>query len=99
MDECETIGVVEGWQGLGSQSNGPFPLWCLHRLAVPEDVCEFRLQSAGEPALLIVLRNVDVGKHGRQGRHRNLIASLLVLMMACLLTHRMPPFPISLLFD
>ena len=34
-----------------------------------------------------------------QGSKRNLIASLLILMMTCILAHRMPPFPISLLFD
>jgi hypothetical protein len=69
-------------------------------LAVPEDVCDFSLKPAGEPALLIVLRNDDVGKHWRKGRNGNLIEPMLLfLVMACVLTHRVPPLLISLIFD
>jgi len=100
LNEGDTIEGVKDREGLVSQSNGSSPLWFLHWLAVPEDVCEFSLKSAGEPALLIVLRNDSVGKHGRQGRHRKLITSmLLVLVMAGILTHRMPPLLLSLIFD
>src|SRR6266852_7856034 len=99
-NECDTIEVVKDCQGLVSQRNGSYPLWFLQWLAVPENICDFSLKSAGEPALLIMLCNDDVGKHWRKGRNGNLIEyMLLFLVMACILTHRMPPLPISLIFD
>ncbi len=85
LNECDTIEVVKGCQGLVSQSDGSSPFWFLHWLAVPENICDFSLKPAGEAALLIVFRNVDVSKHGRQCSNGNLVGSLLIL------THRMPP--------
>ena len=40
---------------------------------------------------MIMLRDIDVGKHGRQSSNEKLIVSRLFLVMSCVLTHRMPP--------
>ncbi len=85
LSECDTIEVMKDGEGFISQSNGSSPFWFLHWLAVPENICDFSLKPAGEAALLIVFRNVDVSKHGRQCSNGNPVGSLLIL------THRMPP--------